>query len=715
MGFIRAFFCFFFTLIRHLSCLSSSWATASESACTGLVPRSTLRRHRDASLRPRQVAPPPRRKVSGTDTSEPQRSELENEEKSAVVLLSRSEAVASLPRLFVLFCFLSCSMECINQENASARSATNVARGVDEPTVATVPFSPLQVELQRSDPLSRSLCEPVQRSQSSASNAAEANDTDVPPLLGGDPAAARSSSIISSHDASFYSSLMVSRAENLDALESCTSRTGCNLISPSTGAAAERYAHEQSPSAEPRLSTPGPRLAPNSADSHGGKEEVAPNAEAEIASEQPVSSGAAVRTVESGVAATGPHSVGAEDHSSGSQAHAHKCLASPVGNVKTLEELLDWRSHLSAWKQSVGAHESHNTDGNDNTVKHMCNDQASEGNMVGRVNRKGAPASEGSQVSSRSECLQGCHGGCHRTPAASSSSPSTDAITPAESNAAGGDTIAVTHNPQSQHSHPSSGAASQTEVVDTFFTKESSSASSSHPRSPAQVDGHPWSTQLNAHLEQHLSTGENLATQAPPTAHVTIIDGRVLREGGGTGKSGRPRGAGPPTLSSSRCLEVTGLEDHHPPSSTGHSSPYSHPALTHGVERRPWVRSALPPSAHTPILLHSSPVGGFDGCRSRDNWNNPHSGSNKSTISSAGIQRQHSREESLSQATPRTPESWRHKVKAMPPMVKPLRELAMEEEYPVFAVPVDEETNKAVVAFVSGFVLLICLVFICAM
>lgn len=606
-------------------------------------------------------------------------------------------------------------MECINQESASARSATNVASGVDEPAVAAVTFSPLQVELQRSDPLSKSLCETVQRSQSSASNAAEANDTDVPPLLGGDPAAAHSSSIISSHDASFYNSLMVSRAENLDALESCTSRTGRNLISQSAGAAAERYAQEQSPSAELRLSTPRRRLAPNSAVSQGGKEEVAPNVEAETASQQHVSSGAAVRAVESVVAAAGPHSVGAEDHSSGSQAHAHECLTSPAGNVKTLEGLLDWRAHLSAWQQSVGTQESHHTDGNNNTVKHMCNDQASERNMVGRVNRKGALASEGSQVSSRSECLQGCHGGCHRTPAASSSSPSTDAITSAESNAAGGDTIAVTHNPQGQHSHPPSGAASQTEVVDAFFTKESSSASSSHPRSPAQVDGHPWSTQLSAHLEQHFSTGDNLATQAPPTAHVTIIDGRVLRERGGTGKSGRPRGAGSPTLSLSRCVEGIGLEDHHPPNSTGHSSPYSHSALPHGVERRSWVRSALPPSAPTHILLHSSPVGGFDGCRSRDNCNNPHSGSNKSTIGSAGIQRQHSREASLSQATPRTPESWRHRVKAMPPMAKPLRELAVEEKYPVFSVPVDEETNKAVVAFVSGLVLLICLVFICAM
>lgn len=590
-----------------------------------------------------------------------------------------------------------------------------MASGVDAPTVAAAPLSPLQVELQRPDPLSRSLCEAVQLSQSSVSNAAEANDTDAPPLLCGDPAAARSSSIISSHNASFYSSLMVSRAENLDGLESCTSRTGRNLISPSTGATAERYAYEQSPSVEPHLSTPKRRLAPNSADSQGGKEEVAPNTEAETTSERPASSGAAARTAESGVAITGSHSVGGEDHRSDSQAHAHRSLPSPAGNVKTLEDLLDWRSHLSAWQRSVGTHESHNTDGNNTTVKHMCNSQTSEGNMVGPANRKGAPASEGSQVSPRLECLQACHGGCHRTTAASSSSPSTDAITPAESNAPGGDTIAVIHNPRSQHSHPSSGAASQTEVVNTFFTKESSSASSSHPQSPAQVDGHLWNTQLHVHLEQHFSTDENPATQAPPTAHVTIIDGRVVREGGGTGKNGRPRGAGSPTLSSLRCLEVTRLEDHTSPNSTGHSSPYSHFALPHGVERRSWSRNALLPPVPTPILPHSSPVGGFDGCRSRDNWSNPHTGSNKSTVSTAGIQRQDSREALLSQATPRTPELWRHKVKAMPPMVKPLRELAREEEYPLFAVPIDEETNKAVVAFVSGFVLLICLVFICAM
>ncbi|GET91205.1 hypothetical protein, unknown function [Leishmania tarentolae] len=606
-------------------------------------------------------------------------------------------------------------MKRFSQESLSSHSATSVASAVEGSTAVAGPFSVLQVELQRSDPLLRSFCEPVEHSRSSASTAAEVDDTDVPPLLGGDLAAPRSSSIISSHDASFYSSLMVSRAENPDGLESCRSRTGRNRILSSPGTAAERDAHEQPPSLEPSLSALRHRLVPSSADAQGTQEEVAPNAEQETASEQPASCSTALRAVKSDVAAAGPHGGGADEHHrSGSQAHSHNCLASTASDVKTLESLLDWRAHLSAWQQSVGAHESHNTDGNDTTVKHTPHDQASHETRGAPASRDEAPTLKGAQVSPRSECLHGCHIGYQRTSAASSSSPSTDAITPAESNAAGGDAIAITRNPRSLHSHPSSGAASHTEVVDVFSSMYSSSASSSHRRHPAHVGGHPWDTPLHTYLQKPFSTGENSVVQTPTAAHVTIIDSRIVK-GGGPGKSGGRCGVRPPTLSSSQCLEIPGAEDHTLASSTAHRSPHNHSALLHGLERRQWVRSARPPPAHTPILLHASPAGSLDVCRSRDNWNNPHSGSGKSTASSMNFPRQHSRESSFSSATPRTPESWRHRVKAMPPTVKSLRDLVLDEDYQVFTVPVDEETNKAVVGFVSGVILLICLVFICAM
>ncbi|CAJ1031628.1 hypothetical protein, conserved [Leishmania lindenbergi] len=613
-------------------------------------------------------------------------------------------------------------MESIQQPNVSTRLLTSVTSVVDDAAVHAVVFSPPQEQPERSDEPSRLVSEPAQRSPSPASSDSAPSNDDFPPSLSGDLPAALSS-IISSHEASFYGSLMLNRATNLDELEGCTNHTERGCIETATGAAAEKYAYEQRPPVEAHLSTPRHTLAQSSVDWTGDEKEVVLGAVAETAS-----SSATAKTAESEVVATRLYSVGVEETScSGRQPQTHHCrLASQAGDVKTLTELLDWRTHLSAWQQSLDAHEDHNTD-DDGALKDTCSDQAGHVYPVGPMSRERAPAStrptikvaevlEGSQAPPRGASLQCCHVGLHGTPA-TSSSPSTPAITPAESNAAGGGSMVVAQHHRSRQSHASSDAASQTELTDAFFaTKISLNASPLQPRSPAQMEeGHPRHAQPHAHLVPHFFSYENPVTRVPPIPHATITDARVVRDGGRTSKSGRPSGAGSPTSPSSWRLEGTEVEGHTSPGSTQHRSPFSHSPFLHGLERRSWARSSLPPPANNPVLLYSTPPGGFDGYRARDSWNSPRPGNGKIAISSIGIPRQLSRDVSSSQATPRTPEPWRHKTKAMLPTGKPGKDLIAEDEYPVFAVPVDEETNKAVVAFVSGVILLICLVFIFAM
>ncbi|KAG5471753.1 hypothetical protein LSCM4_03306 [Leishmania orientalis] len=610
-------------------------------------------------------------------------------------------------------------MKSVRQRNVRMLSSRSVANVVGEPAVAAVPLSPTQEQLLKSDRISLLFSESMRRSPL---NNNEANDNDVSALLSGDDqAVAYASSIISSHEASFYSSLKVSRADNLDGLESCTNRIGHGFISTPTGATAEKYVSERIPSAVPRLFTPKRPLAASSSNFHGKEEEAEANAAMETASEQGASSGDAGKVEELGGAAKRPQSISAnEDCSRCSQSHApHYRLASPAGEVKTLQELLDWRAHLFAWQESLDMHEGNNAHDTESTLKDMCGDQAGDVNPVGPVHEEGASGSvqptiamaETSRSSSASPhrgALRGCHAGFHRTSAACSSSP-----TKTPSKAAGEGAIAVAQLSCSGHSHTLSGAASQTESANDF-TAKSSLRLSSQPSSPVLMEeGQPRSTGQRAQPEKRHSPHENAVTRASPRARVAI-NIRASREGVGTGRCSRPSGAGSPVLSSLWCLEGTEPEDHASPTNAERRTPFGHSALSPRHERRPWVRGALPTAGLTPLGPYSSPASGYDGYRSRDNWNSPYPGSGRSTISSSDIQRQHSHDALSPKATPRTPKSWSHKMKALPPTMK-LKDLGVEDEVPVFAVPVDEETNKAVVGFVSALVLLICLVFICAM
>ncbi|KAG5471419.1 hypothetical protein LSCM1_01506 [Leishmania martiniquensis] len=588
--------------------------------------------------------------------------------------------------------------------SVSIRSPTSATCTVGEPIIAAVASSPAQERLVKSDRIPRLLSEPMQRSPFTN---AEAKESDVPSLLSGDdPAVAYSSSIISSHEASFYSSLKVSRADNLDGLEGCATRVGHGFVSTPTGASAEKYVSEHRPSAGPRLFTPKRPLTQHSAEFHGTEAESAPHAAAKAASERRTPSEDTGKAEKLGEAGACPQSISASEKCSRSSQprSPHSRLMSPAGEVKTLQELLEWRAHLSAWKESLETQGGSNLHGTNGTKKGVRRPQEGGAIPAGPLHGERAPGSvqptiamaemsSRSPASPRTEAFQGCRIGMHGTPTAPVSPPAKT-----ESHAAGADFLAAAQLARSRHSHTSSGAVNQTEPANDSVTK-SSVGFSSQPRSPMRMEErHLSSAQQHAQLEQHLSLHENLVTQVSPTARVTIST-RGGREGVGTGRSGRPSGAGSPVLSSLRCLEGVGPEDH---------------AFSPGHERRPWARGALPPAVHTPLSVYPSQGCGFDGYRSRDNRSSPYPGSGKSTISSGGIQRQHSRDASSPLAPPRTPQSRSHKMKVVPPAMK-LRELGAEDEVPVFAVPIDEETNKAVVGFVSALVLLICLVFICAM
>lgn len=583
-------------------------------------------------------------------------------------------------------------------------------------------------------------------------------------------AAATVSSVISSHEASFCNSLMASQGRNLNEMEDCVARAGA--LRTSYPAVPEFAAVE----GLPRFGAHA--LEAEQADAYEARAGLAAgeaHAEPEPESASPTTPQAGSHEAESCTFATHPRTTSSDAAHSGSDVAGSgggprrrraSGLGRPVGmasgDVKTLKELLEWRSHLSSPQRSLdgrgsansecGHDEGDDEDDADDVVKGTpCSDNSAHEGPLGPI-RRSSPAAIGTatsaaappappavkqrlvspaeqrqlpppallvrqQSSPRVHSTRGCHVGFRDASlGASSSSHSMTPVavtTPAE----GSGPSALSHFPRGRSSHPSSGGTSQTELADALYAvRTSSNASPSQPRSPAQLEegssssggggdsaGAAWYPQVNGFLEQR----RRISPQGTPIGlrggRVTVSDTRVAMR-----RSERISAVGSPTsVASSPYSEGLGIEDYAPSSGvsgSSHGSPFGPAPYRHGLDRRPATRAGLPPLG--PTSTHAS------GC-SRES-NEPETG--KSPLDAGALSRPLSqplsRHMSSAYTTPRRGSSPQlHKSHDSSELAGPWNRSGLEE-YPSFAVPVDEETNKAVVALVTGLLLAVILGFI---
>ena len=218
-------------------------------------------------------------------------------------------------------------------------------------------------------------------------------------------------------------------------------------------------------------------------------------------------------------------------------------------------------------------------------------------------------------------------------------------------------------------------------------------------------------TSANANANSHQSANNSNRTNSSP--YNSHADGRQ-----NSMASSRAHPAVSPASSSSHSISSAwGIEDHAPPHprSVGfHHLPVSSP-IRHHLASRSSEASASPRNAlaclHSPAtsqdVLHSTSANFSPVCRGTGGAGG---GDSSSQASQCGTVAHPHGATSSAMSTPSLPIA-----KATPrERTKLWRGLKAPEEYPAFATPVDDDTNKAVVAFVTGVLLLLLLGFIFA-